>query len=198
MNFEALASALSPIVAAVDWRIATPAIIAALSGLIGAWLGARGAVRAQLKKHEVETAYARRALAAALRGELLAYFDIVERREQVKAAETTLVRLQMGEDIPLPSFLSEDDEPLPSLTLANDYRSIGTLGPSIASDVAKLASMIGALRSTLISVARGKYSHLDSAGTIHVLERELELWRETKAFGEAVSRRLARVAGGSK
>jgi len=185
-------------VAAVDWRVATPAIIAALSGLIGAWLGARGAVRAQLKKHEAETAYARRALAAALRGELLAYFDIVERREQVKGAETTLARLQMGEDAPLPSLLSEEDEPLPSLTLANDYRSIGTLGPSIAADVAKLASMIGALRSTLISVARGKYSHLAPAGRIDVLERELALWRETKAFGEAVSRRLARVAGGSK
>ena len=189
-SLEQLVGVLSSVVAAVDWKVAVPAIIAALAGLIGAWLGARGAVRAQVKKHRAEVDYARRSLAAALRGELLAYFEIVERREQVRQAELALADLKAGEPVDLPAVLGEHDEPLPSLVLANDYRAIGTLGPAMAADVAKLAGMIGSLRATLIGLARGRYGHLDQAGRIDLLERELGLWRDIEVFGKRVAKRL--------
>jgi hypothetical protein len=70
-----------------------------------------------------------------------------------------------------------------SLVLANDFRAIGTLGPAMAADVAKLASMIGSMRATLIALARGRYRHLDNAGRIDLLERELGLWRDIEVFG---------------
>ena len=92
------------------------------------------------------------------------------------------------------SVCSERDEPLPSLVLANDYRAIGTLGPSIAADVARLASMIGAIRTTLTAVASGRYSHLDHPGKIDLLEGELILWRDIEIFGKRVAKRLAHVA----
>jgi len=101
-SLEQLVGVLSSIVAAIDWKVAVPAIIAALAGLIGAWLGARGAVRARVKKHRAEVDYARRSLAAALRGELLAYFEIVERREQLRQAELALADLKAGEPVDLP------------------------------------------------------------------------------------------------
>jgi hypothetical protein len=195
---EQLFGVLSALGAAVDWKVATPAMIAALSGLIGAWLGARAAVRAQLSKHKAEVDYARRCLAAALRGELLAYFDIVERREQVQQAETVLARLKAGENFDLPILLSEHDEPLPSLVLANDHRAIGTLGPKMAADVAKLASMIGGIRATLTAVARGRYRHLDHGEKINLLERELDLWRDIETFGKYVAKRLAHIANGGR
>jgi hypothetical protein len=195
-SLEQLVGVLSSIVAAIDWKVAVPAIIAALAGLIGAWLGARGAVRAQVKKHRAEVDYARRSLAAALRGELLAYFEIVERREQVRQAELALADLKAGEPVDLPALLGEHDEPLPSLVLANDYRAIGTLGPAMAADVAKLAGMIGSLRATLIALARGRYGHLDQAGRIDLLERELGLWRDIEVFGKQVAKRLSRMAEG--
>jgi hypothetical protein len=193
-SLEQLLRMLASVAEAVDWKVATPALIAALSGLIGAWLGSRGAVRAQLSKHKAEVEYARRSLAAALRGELLAYYDMIERRQQVQHAEAVLNRLKAGENVDLPVLLSERDEPLPSLVLANDYRAIGTLGPSIAADVARLASMIGAIRTTLTSVASGRYSHLDHPGKIDLLEGELILWRDIEIFGKRVAKRLAHVA----
>ncbi len=44
---------LDAINAATDWKIVVPAIITGLTGLIGAWIGASGAVRAQTQSSAI-------------------------------------------------------------------------------------------------------------------------------------------------
>jgi hypothetical protein len=191
---EQFLTVVAPILAAADWKTIVAALIGAVAALGGAFIGAWAALRAQTRKHDLETALARRSLAAALRGELLAYFAIVARRKQVEAAQEALAKLQRGEPTQLPVLLAPGDEPLPSMALATDFRAVGSLGPALAEDIAKLASMIGSLRATLISVAQGRYAHLDDAGQVALLEAELELWRDLYELGQDVARTLARVA----
>ena len=105
----------------------------------------------------------------------------------MKGAETTLYAFERGR-CSLPSPPSENDEPLPPCSPCQTTMPIGTLGPSIASDVSNLASMIGALRSCSTSIARGKYSHLNEAGKMEMLERErTAVARNEKTFGKKPS-----------
>jgi hypothetical protein len=179
---------LNAIGTATDWKIVVPVVITGLTGLVGTWIGAWGAVRA------AETAQARRSLAAALRGELLAYFDLVARRKQVETAEECLQRMRAGGPPELPSLVGAADTPLPSAVLHGDVREIGSFGPQLAEDVFRLMSMIAAVRSTLIRVARGDFQGMDRSAAVALLEGELTLWREVETLGDDVARRLGREA----
>ena len=57
-------------------------------------------------------------------GELLAYFDLVARRQQVEAAEGCLQRMQAGGPVELPLLVAPDDTPLQSLVLRDDFRAV--------------------------------------------------------------------------
>ena len=191
---EPLFAVLADIRASIDWRLVAPMIVTGATGVLGAWIGARGAVRAQVRSRQVEARLARASLAAALRGELLAYFETVERLRQSEHAQDVLDRLKAGESVDLPVLLGPNDEPMSSLVLASDFRSVGTLGPSLAEDVFRLTTLIGSLRATFIDIARGHYQDLSRPERIALLDGQLQLWREVRSLGEDLSRRLGRVA----
>jgi hypothetical protein len=193
-KMETLLATLAKIVDATDWRVVVPALITGLTGLCGALIGARGAERAQLRRHQAEVRIARASLAAALRAELVAYFETVDRLRQFEQAEEALNQMRAGGNIALPQLIEVEGEHLPSLVLAADFRSIGMFGPALAEDVFRLATLISSLRVTLIGIGRGHYHHLDHAAAMALLESQLELWREIRSLGETVNRRLARAA----
>jgi hypothetical protein len=140
----------------------------------------------------------KQSLAAALRGEIKAYLDIVKRRGYLDIAHIYLANFKAGKDGPMPKVQDKDLKPgeiLQSMypIFYTHMKNVEILDEDAAEQLALFYSYCKAIHIDLIKFASGEWDGIPLGYKIKIIEEDLKIWKEAQAIGEKLIDDLSRI-----
>lgn len=133
-----------------------------------------------------------RSLAAALRGEMITIIDLTNRRGYVELAEQEyLPKLRAGENLAMPRWvdpritagdLARYNYPVYSANIGR----LGLLGADKSERVSRIYGMWMAVAVDLVNFATGMWDPYPIEAKIHVIEEDLQIWRDSVDLADGV------------
>ena len=159
-------------------------------GVIGGGLATYWVQRWQSGKDRADK---RRALAAGVAAELIAFIDLVEERDHTSAWKGTVAAMRQGHDLKLAGNAGPEGtvkEMFPFFFA--QINSIGLLGDQTP-DLAKFYTRLAGIYATMSKANKGAFDSRSLDGRITVLETEIALWENTLKGGRAVAVQLQAI-----
>ncbi len=161
-------------------------MVVVIGGIVTFW--------AQVMLRRSDRKYERRALAAALRGEITGILTMTEKRQSVDSAKKHINRLEAGEDLIMPriikSHLTQEEIKGSYPIFFATVDRIGILGDKSAGKIAIFYTQLLGIVQTLSDWAGGDSDHLSPKEKATQISEELDLWTNTEAIGEELVKLL--------
>ena len=158
------------------------------TAIFGVLVGALSAIGAGISAHWYQDHRKAKSLRGALRAEIKAIVELVERRDHVAHFKSFLDAWTRGEDLdttPTILNLTEENRDRSISIFLSNLSNIGLLPADIASDVVTFYRMYEGIVDDIIEIEQ-----LDLDAKKTMLKEDLQLWEDAHALGRSLLKRL--------